>query len=115
VTTANEIHIPTGQRVNVQVTSVDVIHAFWVPQLQGKIDAIPGQTNTIQLETSKPGNYLGDCLTYCGLQHANMRFLVVAEPQDQFNSWLSGQSSTPPAPTDPQLLHGQQVFLGSAC
>jgi cytochrome c oxidase subunit 2 len=115
VTTANEIHIPVGQRVNVLVTSADVIHAFWVPELQGKMDAIPGQSNSIQLEASKAGTYRGDCLTYCGLQHANMNFLVVAESQDQFTSWLSGQSTTPSPPSDPQLLHGQQVLLSSAC
>ena len=115
VTTANEIHIPVGQRVQVQLTSDDVIHDFSVPQLQGKIDAIPGETNTIWLQASQAGRYRGECLVYCGLQHANMLFFVVAEPPDQFDTWLSQQSTTPPLPTDTTLLRGRQVFMSSAC
>jgi cytochrome c oxidase subunit II len=115
VVTANEIHIPVGQRAHIVLTSQDVIHAFWVPALQGKIDAIPGMTNTLALEANTPGTYRGECLTYCGLQHANMNLLVIAQPADQFQDWLSAQSATPPAPTDPQLLHGQQVFLNGNC
>ncbi len=113
--TANELHIPTGQTVELKLTSADVIHDFWVPRLQGKIDAIPGETNTLTLETDNPGVYRGQCLVYCGLQHANMNFVVVADPPAQFATWLAGQQATPSAPTDATLVKGQQVFLGSAC
>lgn len=115
VVTANEIHIPTGQTVEFKLTSADVLHAFWVPQLQGKVEAIPGQTNTFTIKTGRAGTYRGECLLFCGLQHANMNFLVVAESPDTFAAWLSGQAKTPAAPTDPLLLQGQQIFLGSAC
>lgn len=114
-TTANEIHIPTGQRVLLRLTSADVIHDFWVPKLQGKIDAIPGETNTLTLQTDTAGTYRGQCLVYCGLQHANMNFVVIADPPAQFDTWLAGQQATPAAPTDATLQKGQQLFLGAAC
>jgi cytochrome c oxidase subunit 2 len=115
VVTANEIHIPVGQTVKFEVTSADVLHVFWVPQLQGKAEVIPGATNTLTIKATSAGTYRGECSLYCGLQHANMNFIVVAEPQAAFNTWLKGQAQTPAAPTDPLLLHGQQIFLGSAC
>lgn len=115
VVTANEIHIPTGQTVTFKLTSADVIHSFWVPELNGKMQTIPGQTNTLYMETNKAGRYRGECAVYCGLQHANMAFYVVAEPPATFNTWLAGQVKTPKTPTDPTLIRGQQVFLGSAC
>ena len=77
--TANEIHIPVGQKVTVHLTSADVIHSFWVPELHGKIDLIPGQTNTITLEADQVGVYRGQCAEFCGAQHAHMAFLVIAE------------------------------------
>jgi cytochrome c oxidase subunit 2 len=115
VTTANEIHLPAGQRAHILVGSADVIHGFWVPRLQGKIDAIPGQTNSIDLESDQPGDYRGECLVYCALQHANMNLLVIVEPKDDFDRWLSSQASAPPAPTDAQSLRGRQIFLDSTC
>jgi cytochrome c oxidase subunit 2 len=113
--TANEIHIPTGRAVEVKLTADDVIHDFWVPKLQGKIDAIPGETNTLSLQTDTAGTYRGQCLVYCGLQHANMNFVVVADAPAQFDAWLAAQQAAPSPPTDPKLDKGQQVFLGSAC
>jgi len=83
-TTANEIHIPTGTEVRVELTSPDVIHSFWVPQLTGKMDLIPGQQNETWFEADRPGTYRGQCTVYCGLQHAHMNLLVVAEPPKQF-------------------------------
>jgi len=115
VTTANEIHLPVGRRAQIRVTSADVIHGFWVPQLQGKIDAIPGQTNTIELEAAEAGSYRGECLVFCALQHANMNFLVIAEPPDEFGRWLSHQAEAPSPPSNPETLSGQQIFLRSAC
>lgn len=113
--TANEIHIPAGQQVEVRLTSNDVIHDFWVPELQGKIDAIPGETNTLTLETSKTGTYRGQCLVYCGLQHANMNFIVVVDPPATFDAWLTREQTAAGQPADPLLAKGAQVFSSSAC
>ncbi len=95
--TANELHIPVGQAVHFRITSPDVIHSFWVPALGGKTDAIPGQTNDMWLEADKPGVYRGQCAEYCGVQHAQMALLVVAEPQAQFDAWRAGQAMDAPA------------------
>jgi len=114
-TTANEIHIPVGVPVQFTLRGADVIHSFWVPNLAGKKDLIPGKVNTIWLQADKPGVYRGQCAEYCGLQHAKMALWVVAEPQEQFNAWRQNQTqgAVPPA-SDPQK-RGQQVFLGTTC
>ncbi|HEY4075483.1 MAG TPA: cytochrome c oxidase subunit II [Rhizomicrobium sp.] len=96
--TANEIHIPVGQPVRLKLVGGDVIHSFWVPQLGGKMDAIPGQTNETWIEASTPGRYKGQCTEYCGLQHARMAFMVVAEPSADFKAWWAHQLAGPPAP-----------------
>jgi cytochrome c oxidase subunit 2 len=89
--TANEIHIPVGEPVEVKLRSADVIHSFWVPALTGKTDVIPGQINTTWMEASTPGTFLGACSEYCGLQHAHMAIRVVAEPRDKFEAWRDDQ------------------------
>lgn len=89
--TAGELHIPARTPVLVQVQSADVIHSFWVPQLNRKIDAIPGQDNSEELYADRPGVYRGECNQYCGLQHAHMGFLVVADPPATFKTWLARQ------------------------
>jgi cytochrome c oxidase subunit II len=113
--TANEIHIPAGQQVEVKLTANDVIHDFWVPELQGKIDTIPGETNTLTLETSKPGTYRGECLVFCGLQHANMNFIVIVDPPAQFAAWVARQQQPAGQPTDAGLAKGAQLFMSSSC
>lgn len=115
VITANEIHIPAGEPVLVKVSTADVIHSFWVPQLQGKIDTIPGQTNAIWLQAQKPGTYRGQCAEYCGTEHALMAFVVIAQPAGDFQSWVQAQAKPSAPVTDPKLVAGQQVFLSSAC
>lgn len=115
VVTANEIHIPVGQPVTIQVTTSDVIHSFWVPQLHGKIDLIPGRANTIQLQADEPGEYRGICAEFCGLAHAHMQFLVVASPADEFPAWLERQRQDAPLPEDDIVFRGEQLFLSSAC
>jgi cytochrome c oxidase subunit II len=96
--TANEIHIPVGVPVLVRLHGGDVIHSFWVPQLSGKTDAIPGQTNTSWIQADSPGRYLGQCTEFCGAQHAHMQFEVVAEPPADFDRWLSAQRRAAAAP-----------------
>jgi cytochrome c oxidase subunit 2 len=90
VQTANEIHIPMHRPVVLKVTSRDVIHSFWAPNLHGKRDLIPGYTTAIWLDADHPGIFRGQCAEFCGLQHAHMAFDVVAEPQEDFDRWLDG-------------------------
>ena len=88
VTTVNQLHLPAGMPVDVVVTSRDVIHAFWVPRLAGKIDAIPGQTNVLRIQADTPGHYEGICAEFCGLEHAGMRFDVFVHPADEYPAAL---------------------------
>ena len=107
--TANEIHIPIGVPVLVRLHGADVIHSFWVPKLSGKTDVIPGQTNLSWLEARAPGRYRGQCQEYCGAQHANMGFEVVADSPADFERWRAGQLQTAPMGNTPSLQHGQYV------
>lgn len=91
ISTTNELHIPVGQNVNVQLTSADVIHSFWVPELGGKMDALPDGVNTLVLQADQPGEHRTQCAEFCGLEHADMKLLVVAEPEEQFDSWVGDQ------------------------
>lgn len=115
VTTANEIHIPVGRPVMIRGTSHDVIHSFWIPNLHGKTDLIPSRINTQWLEADRPGRFRGQCAEFCGAQHAHMALWVVAESPDQFEAWMNHQREPAAAPTDPDLVQGQQVFLNHAC
>jgi cytochrome c oxidase subunit 2 len=115
IVTANEVHIPVGQPVKLVLTTKDVLHSFWVPQLAGKTDLIAGKTNVMWVQADRPGVYRGQCAEYCGLQHAHMAFFVIAQPPGDFQSWLTGESATPVTPTDANLAQGQQVFTGTTC
>jgi len=125
VVTANEVHIPVGEPVRLEITSQDVVHSVWVPQLAGKLDMVPGTTNTMWLETNEPGTYWGQCAEYCGMQHALMRFVVVAHEPAEFAGWLDAQAQ-PSRVADPALGEGQdvddallargrEVFMSSSC
>lgn len=109
-TTANEIHIPVGKPVKFKLASADVIHSFWIPKLGGKTDLIPGQTNIAWLEADKPGVYRGQCVEYCGKQHAHMALFVVASPPKQFEAWRNEQLKGAPAPTE-KLAEGKTDFI----
>ena len=115
VTTANEIHVPVGVPVVIETTSVDVIHSFWVPNLHGKRDVLPGRVNTFWLQADRAGTYRGQCAEFCGLQHAHMAFYVIAEPRDQFERWLQAQRAPATDPETDGQRRGQQVFLASSC
>ncbi len=115
VTTANEIHIPVGRPVVFELRSTDVIHSFWPPSLSQKRDLIPGDVNSLWFQADTPGVYRGQCAEYCGLQHAKMAFLVVADRPDSFASWLARQRDTALTPTDELTRRGQEVFLSSTC
>jgi cytochrome c oxidase subunit II len=115
VTVANELHIPVGEPVELRLTSADVIHSLWVPELHGKLDLLPETINTLVLEADEAGIYGGECAEFCGLQHANMGFLVVAQPRDEFDAWLAAQGGPAAAPTSGQAERGEQVFLEADC
>lgn len=115
VTTANEIHIPVGVPVQFELQSEDVIHSFWVPQLHGKMDVIPPLTNYLTLQADQAGVYRGECAEFCGLQHATMGFMVVAQSNDDFGKWMSAQQQDAQTPTDPLAVKGQQVFVKAGC
>jgi cytochrome c oxidase subunit 2 len=112
---ANELHVPVGRPVRVQLRSNDVIHSFWVPALQGKLDLIPGKVNTTWIQADSPGVYRGECAEYCGLQHARMQFRVVAHTPPQFADWLARHRQPAKAPADSLSREGQTVFLSSGC
>lgn len=95
VITANEVHVPAGKRVLFKLYSNNVIHSFWVPQLSGKMDVIPGHVNELTITTTDPGVYYGECAEFCGDAHAWMRFQVIVEPEDQFNNWIAAWNAGP--------------------
>lgn len=115
VTTANELHVPVGRPVKVRTISHDVIHSLWVPSLHGKRDLVPGHPGEIVLQADRPGVFNGQCAEYCGLEHALMRLLVIAEPADRFDTWLTAQRETPPPPADAETRRGHDVFLAQQC
>lgn len=115
VVTANEMHIPIDRDIKLELTSEDVIHSFWVPQLQGKLDLIPGTTNTLWIDADRTGTMRGLCAEHCGIQHTNMRFLVVAHEEEEFNAWLEEQQQPAADPESDLARTGQQVFEASSC
>jgi cytochrome c oxidase subunit 2 len=115
IVTANEIHVPVGATVEYRLTSEDVIHSFWVPQAAGKLDMIPGRENTLTFVVDEPGEYHGLCTEYCGIQHARMHFVLVAQPAAEFAAWAE-QQATPPGPElSAQAELGREVFATSSC
>lgn len=114
IITANELHVPVGKPIVFELTSADVIHSFWAPQLAGKTDNIPGQTTTMWFQADQPGIYGGRCAEFCGAQHANMLFQVIAEPAEQFAQWVTQQQARPAAATG-EAAKGEQLFMTGAC
>ena len=108
--TANEIHVPVGEKVKFLLSSADVIHSFWVPQLAGKMDVIPGQTNVKWVEAGSPGLYRGECAVFCGAEHARMQFRVVAEDPKDFQAWAAHQLEDAPQPGNATTLRGRLMF-----
>jgi cytochrome c oxidase subunit II len=114
-TTANELHVPVGRTVHLELTSADVIHSFWVPSLHGKKDLIPGRINRTWIRIDEPGAYRGQCAEFCGLEHARMALTVVAEPPAAFASWLAHQREPARPPSSPAAVRGLAVLTGSPC
>jgi cytochrome c oxidase subunit II len=114
-TTANEIHVPVGEPVLFVLQAQDVIHSFWVPNLAGKKDLIPGYTQSMWFQADTAGLYRGQCAEFCGLQHAKMALHVVAEPKAQYQSWVKQQRESAATPPDSIASRGREVFLTGQC
>lgn len=116
VITADEMHVPLNTVVHIELYSDNVIHSFWVPQLTGKTDVIPGHNNTMWLEANKVGQYRGECTEFCGTQHAHMDFVVVAQSASDYQAWLSAQQSAPVTPSAGSVqAQGLAVFKANGC
>ena len=115
VVTANELHIPVGKTIHINLTSADVIHDFWVPELGRKMDAVPGHPNTMVIQADKPGVYLGACAEYCGAGHAWMRIRVIAQTESDYQSWLAAQAKPHPEPKTALQAQGKGLFVGLTC
>jgi cytochrome c oxidase subunit II len=114
IVTANELHVPAGRVPSVlELYSADTVHSFWVPQLAGKIDAIPNFPNTIWIDPTEPGLYLGQCAQYCGVQHAKMLLRVYVDTPEDFDRWIESQRRPPVA--SPAVTRGKEVFARTTC
>jgi cytochrome c oxidase subunit 2 len=115
VTSPNELHLPAGVPVVLRAQARDVIHSFWVPNLQGKRDLIPGILTYLWLQADQPGEYRGQCAEFCGAQHAHMAFRVVVHRRDEFQQWLRHQRESAATPTSAAAQRGHDVFMTSTC
>jgi cytochrome c oxidase subunit 2 len=115
IETANELYLPVGRRVQLQLTSPDVIHSFWVPSIAGKMDMIPGRLTQIALEPTRTGRFRGACAEYCGASHARMAFEVVVVEPGAFDAWLASQALPAPAPSGSIAARGASAFITHGC
>ncbi len=117
ITTANELHVPVGRSISVNLFSEDVIHSFWSPRLFGKVDMVPGHGNNLfftpNADAARAEPYLGQCAEFCGTSHANMRFRVFVDTQEDFEVWVAAQQAD--AVTDAAVAAGAEVYATSAC
>jgi cytochrome c oxidase subunit 2 len=114
-TTANELHLPVGKPVRLLLESADVIHSFWVPSLNGKVDLIPGRTNDIVLQLREAGIYRGQCAEFCGTQHAKMALMLIGHRESDFESWWALQLISHDTVGDVRAARGHQVFMRNGC
>src|SRR5262249_6427515 len=113
VVTANDMYIPTGTKVVLEMTSADVIHSFWPPALAGKVDVVPGQINKMIIDADHAGEYFGQCAEDCGTSHANLRLRVKAASPSDFSTWITEQQAGPAPPTNAAV--GANLFLTKGC
>ncbi|MCL6595585.1 MAG: cytochrome c oxidase subunit II [Firmicutes bacterium] len=115
ITTANDLHIPVGEKVDLELTSKDVMHAFWVPRLGGKTDLVPGRTNYMWIEADRPGVYTGQCAEFCGTGHADMRLVVEAQTPAQFQAWVQSMKHPSSVPASGLARQGYLDFKTAGC
>jgi cytochrome c oxidase subunit 2 len=115
ITSANELTIPVGVPVTLHLQASDVIHSFWVPNLHGKRDMIPGKRNTLTIQADKPGVYRGQCAEFCGYQHAKMALWINAVPAVEYAQWVESSRRPSKVPSTPQEREGLEIFMRSPC
>ena len=115
VSSANELRLPAGEPVELLLRANDVIHSFWVPNLAGKTDMIPGRVNRMVIQADRPGIFRGQCAEYCGLQHSLMAFDVVVMPRAEFDAWLAGLAQPVAEPDGGELRQGRELFVTLGC
>jgi cytochrome c oxidase subunit II len=115
VVSANEVHVPVGERIRFVVRSQDVIHSLWLPNLGGKIDMFPDRENTIWLEATQAGVFRGQCAEFCGIQHGKMAFMVVAHERADFDAWLDRERMSAAPPADDLARRGHEAFVNGTC
>jgi cytochrome c oxidase subunit 2 len=115
VVTANEIHVPVGEQVDISLRSNNVIHSLWVPQLNGKTDVVPGQTNHLAFTADAAGTYRGQCAEFCGIEHAKMSFTVVAQQPDEYRAWLAANRTPAATPQTDEQQRGATILQTQAC
>lgn len=115
VVTANEVHVPVGRQVELRITAGDVLHSFWVPQMGGKRDAIPGRVNRLVFTPMEEGVYLGQCAEYCLDSHALMKMRLIAHTPEEFERWLAEEAEPAVEPVDSALILGKQLVTAGAC
>jgi cytochrome c oxidase subunit 2 len=115
IITANELHVPVGQLVRLKLTSVDVIHSFWVPSLMGKADLVPGRDNELSFTVDRPGVYIGSCAEFCGLQHTHMGIRVFADTAADYDAWKRQQIASALKPATAAQQAGQMAFMAIPC
>jgi cytochrome c oxidase subunit 2 len=115
LTAGEELHIPVGMKVKVELTAKDVIHSFWVPNLGGKKDAVPGHTTALWIQADRPGTFKGQCTEFCGDGHADMLITVVAHPQNDYATWAKSAVDEQNRLRDPRTAKGRETFLANAC
>lgn len=117
IITANEVHVPVGRTVRLRMTSSDVLHSFWIPQMGGKRDVIPNRVTNIVFTPLEAGVYLGQCAEFCGESHALMKMRLIAHEPADFARWLANEAgpAVEPAPADSAIALGQQLVTGGMC
>lgn len=115
IVTANEFHVPVGRTVHLRMTSADVVHSFWIPQMGGKRDVIPNRTTNIVFTPLEAGTYLGQCAEFCGESHALMKMRLIAHEPDDFERWLAAEAQPAVEPADSAIAIGQQLVTGGVC
>jgi cytochrome c oxidase subunit 2 len=115
IVTANEIRIPAGHAVELELYTNDVIHSFWVPALGGTVDMIPGRMNRLAWQAERPGVYRGQCAEFCGGPHGMMGLVVIAQTPEDYRAWLERQAAPARKPATAELQLGQAALLGSRC
>jgi cytochrome c oxidase subunit II len=115
VVTANELHLPVGQTVRFDLTSADVIHSFWIPRMGGKMDVVPTHTNLLWFTPEQTGEFYGQCVEFCGIQHANMRMRLFVDTPEAFQAWVQQQRAEAPPPPEVNIQRGVQLFQLGAC